>query len=59
MAENHRVTCRGGYLSEHQKDFASRTTDDDFIEAMFQWWIDGRNWDEFISDYTHPKLFDK
>ena len=47
----------GGYLSEHQKDFASRTSDDDFIEAMFHWWIDGRNWDEFISDYTHPKLF--
>ena len=46
-----------GCLSGKQKDFARLESKDDFIEVLFQWWIDGRSWDLFIADFTHPKLF--
>lgn len=48
----------GGYLSDAQKFYMHTVPREEFLEAMFDWWIDGRSWAEFISDYTHPKLFD-
>lgn len=47
-----------GYLSDAQKFYQHQVSHEDFVQAMFDWWVDGRSWAEFISDYTHPKLFD-
>lgn len=47
-----------GYLSERQKMISrSGVSKEEMAEILFQWWISGKNWDKFIADYTHPKLF--